>query len=210
MLRNYLQNRSILQWNADRGLSQTFSRQQKLWPQRSRISAPPFSSERCSFGNGCPDVSGVVGCGLLRATGPGCHWVFLGDPLRPCHGPPGVHALPCLRRAVQWTARHDAALRLRSGSRPHVISILFCTVSHGVLDAMTDGGLGVAFFAPWNNERYFLPWRPLKVPPIGIPAFFSRRGLVVLGSELLWVALPLVLIAVVGVALRRKSNSRRG
>lgn len=86
----------------------------------------------------------------------------------------------------------------------------FCTVSHGVLDAMTEGGLGVAFFAPWNNERYFLPWRPLKVPPIGITAFFSRRGLVVLGSELLWVALPLVLIAVVGVALRRKSNSRRG
>ncbi len=85
-----------------------------------------------------------------------------------------------------------------------------CTVSHGVLDAMTDAGLGVAFFAPWDNERYFLPWRPLKVPPIGIHAFFSRCGLVVIGSELLWVGVPLVLIAVVGVTLHRKRNSRRG
>jgi inner membrane protein len=36
------------------------------------------------------------------------------------------------------------------------------TSSHGLLDAMTDGGLGVAFFAPFNNQRYFFPWRPIK------------------------------------------------
>src|SRR5438132_985924 len=31
------------------------------------------------------------------------------------------------------------------------------TASHGMLDAMTDGGLGVAFFAPFDNSRYFFP-----------------------------------------------------
>ncbi|MER3445627.1 MAG: metal-dependent hydrolase [Candidatus Dadabacteria bacterium] len=29
------------------------------------------------------------------------------------------------------------------------------TASHGMLDAMTDGGLGVAFFSPFKNTRYF-------------------------------------------------------
>jgi inner membrane protein len=29
------------------------------------------------------------------------------------------------------------------------------TASHGILDALTNGGLGVAFFAPFSAERYF-------------------------------------------------------
>jgi membrane-bound metal-dependent hydrolase YbcI (DUF457 family) len=59
------------------------------------------------------------------------------------------------------------------------------TASHGVLDAMTDGGLGIAFFAPFDNTRYFFPFRPVKVSPIGL-SFFSARGLDVIWSELLW------------------------
>ncbi len=46
------------------------------------------------------------------------------------------------------------------------------TASHALLDGLTDGGLGVALFAPFSNERYFLPWRPIEVSPIG-PGFFS-------------------------------------
>src|SRR5262245_29796929 len=30
------------------------------------------------------------------------------------------------------------------------------TASHGVLDAVTDGGLGIAFFSPFDKTRYFL------------------------------------------------------
>jgi hypothetical protein len=37
------------------------------------------------------------------------------------------------------------------------------TASHGILDAMTDGGLGVAFFAPFDDTRYLFPFRPIKV-----------------------------------------------
>jgi inner membrane protein len=68
------------------------------------------------------------------------------------------------------------------------------TASHGVLDAMTDGGLGVAFFAPFDDTRYFFPFRPIKVSPIGL-SFFSARGLDVIWSELWWVCIPATTIA---------------
>src|SRR5882724_8229242 len=58
-----------------------------------------------------------------------------------------------------------------------------CAASHGLLDALTDGGLGVAFFSPLDNHRYFLPWRPIQVSPIGAARFFTHRGLAVLQSE---------------------------
>lgn len=75
--------------------------------------------------------------------------------------------------------------------------LFFCAVSHALLDAMTNGGLGVAFFAPFSNTRYFFPWRPIRVSPIGI-RFFSPRALAVLGSELLWIWLPTVAFALLG------------
>ncbi|HKW64200.1 MAG TPA: metal-dependent hydrolase [Candidatus Acidoferrum sp.] len=75
--------------------------------------------------------------------------------------------------------------------------LFLATASHGFLDAMTDGGLGVAFFSPFNNARYFFPWRPIRVSPIGVSRFFSQRGLEVLQSELLWIWLPSALLAVV-------------
>jgi inner membrane protein len=66
--------------------------------------------------------------------------------------------------------------------------------SHGLLDAMTDGGLGVAFFSPFKNTRYFFPWRPIRVSPIGVTRFFGSRGLEVIPSELLWIWLPTALL----------------
>lgn len=68
------------------------------------------------------------------------------------------------------------------------------TVSHPFLDMLTNGGLGVALLAPFSNERFFLPWRPITVSPIGL-GFFSDRGLAVAMSELVWVWLPAVVIA---------------
>jgi inner membrane protein len=90
-------------------------------------------------------------------------------------------------------------------SRVSLWTYLFlATASQGFLDAMTDGGLGVAFFAPFDNTRYFFPWTPIRVSPIGISRFFSARGLAVVRSELLWVWFPtLVLVAVVWFAQSR-------
>jgi inner membrane protein len=83
--------------------------------------------------------------------------------------------------------------------------LFIATASHGVLDAMTNGGLGVAFFSPFDNRRYFLPWRPIVVSPISIHRFFSRHGYVVLESELLWIWVPAILFATV-VLIRRRSE----
>jgi inner membrane protein len=52
--------------------------------------------------------------------------------------------------------------------------------SHPLLDTLTTGGLGCALFWPFDLTRYFAPWRPIPVAPIGL-AFLSERGL--------WVAL---------------------
>jgi inner membrane protein len=63
--------------------------------------------------------------------------------------------------------------------------------SHALLDAMTDGGLGVALLWPFSNERYFAPFRAIEVSPLGVSRFFSNRGMAVLQSELVWVWAPL-------------------
>ena len=77
------------------------------------------------------------------------------------------------------------------------------TASHGVLDAMTNGGLGVAFISPFDNRRYFLPWRPIVVSPISITRFFSGRGYAVLQSELLWIWVPTILFGAAVLAFKR-------
>jgi inner membrane protein len=71
--------------------------------------------------------------------------------------------------------------------------LLVSTASHGILDAFTDGGRGIAFLWPWSVNRYFAPFRPIRVSPIGISPFFSEGGIAVLLSELLWIWLPCAL-----------------
>lgn len=86
------------------------------------------------------------------------------------------------------------------------MAILFFLVmaSHGVLDAMTNGGLGVAFFSPLDTQRYFFPWRPILVSPIGVRGFFSARGLRILGNEALWTWCPaLILFALIKLLQQR-------
>lgn len=94
-----------------------------------------------------------------------------------------------------WLLRRGAA---RSDGRWRLYCYFFlCAASHGVLDAMADGGLGVAFLAPFHQGRWFLPWRPLAVPPLGVGRFFSARGWEVLRTELVWVWAPLGAFALV-------------
>lgn len=89
-------------------------------------------------------------------------------------------------------------------SRAALWSYLFLvTASHGVLDAMTDGGLGVAFLSPFDDHRYFFPWTPIRVSPIGVSRFFSARGLLVLQSEFVWIWIPTVILVVVAAVIRR-------
>jgi len=77
------------------------------------------------------------------------------------------------------------------------------TASHAALDMLTNGGLGVALFAPFSGGRYFFPFRPVEVSPIGVREFFGEWGLVVILSELLWVWLPAGLCVALVVIFRR-------
>lgn len=86
--------------------------------------------------------------------------------------------------------------------------LFLATASHGLLDAFTDGGLGVAFLIPFSNERFFFPFQPIRVSPIGVLRFLSGRGLEVLRSEILWVWAPSILLA--GLALAYRHGGGRG
>ncbi len=84
---------------------------------------------------------------------------------------------------------------LLANRKPRALSIDFfmlfflTTISHSLIDACTNGGLGVALFSPYNTHRYFFPWRPIQVSPMGL-GFFSTQGLSVLFSEFCWVVIP--------------------
>lgn len=83
----------------------------------------------------------------------------------------------------------------RSVARPLWFAALVCFtfMSHGLLDCLTDGGLGVALAWPWSDARFFFPWRPIPVAPIGL-GFLSPRGLMVFSLELV-MFLPVVVLA---------------
>lgn len=72
--------------------------------------------------------------------------------------------------------------------------LFLATASHGFLDALTNGGMGVAFFWPFDNTRYFLPWRPILVSPVTVQGFFHERAFAILKSEILWVWIPAILL----------------
>jgi inner membrane protein len=94
------------------------------------------------------------------------------------------------------------ARRLGASPGTTLAFVFVSAASHGLLDAMTTGGLGVAFFSPFSNARYFLPWRSILVSPIGVEPFFSRYGLRVLWSEILWIWTPSAVLALFGMAGR--------
>jgi inner membrane protein len=72
-----------------------------------------------------------------------------------------------------------------------LFSVLFaCGILHDVLDAMTNGGLGVAFFSPFKNNRYFFPWRPIEVSPLSLRRFLTHGGFSVIRSEFFWIFVP--------------------
>ena len=77
------------------------------------------------------------------------------------------------------------------------------TTSHGLLDAMTNGGRGVALLSPFTNNRYFFPWTPIEVSPLGAKALFSEHGLSVLKSEMLWIWTTSIIIVLFSKITRK-------
>ena len=95
----------------------------------------------------------------------------------------------------------------RLGTRLVPLALYFAliTASHGMLDACTNGGPGVAFWAPFDDGRYLLPWRPIPASPIAA-SFFSAWGWRVLETELLLIWLPAAIVTAVVLTVRRRST----
>lgn len=91
--------------------------------------------------------------------------------------------------------------QLETGKETAFLFVFTSTLSHGVLDALSTGGLGIAFFWPYA-DRYFFPWQFIDVSPIGL-SFFSSWGIAVIKAELIWVWLPALIIGVAGLTARR-------
>lgn len=83
--------------------------------------------------------------------------------------------------------------------------VLVSGASHGLLDMLTNGGLGVAYFWPFSNERLFFPVQVIEVSPLSLRRFFGPAGAVVLQSEALWIWAPCLFS---GLLLRAVRNSR--
>jgi len=166
--------------------------------------------------------STLVACGLPR---PRARLVALGAVVA------AVPDLDVLGIAVGWGLDHPLGHRGLSHSviaaaglatlcllvvrvRPperrwHVWLVLaLAAASHGVLDALTNGGRGVAFLAPFVDTRWHFPVRPIEVSPIGVWSFFSQRGLEVLTNEIAWLWAPSLAALLAVWALRRVSDPR--
>jgi len=94
--------------------------------------------------------------------------------------------------AARLLGARGSGLAPRGSWRIGVVATLVLA-SHGLLDSLTDGGLGVALLWPFSLHRFFAPWQPIPVAPIG-PAFFTLDGLTVALSEVA-LFLPLWLYA---------------
>ncbi|HKP04700.1 MAG TPA: metal-dependent hydrolase [Chthoniobacterales bacterium] len=101
--------------------------------------------------------------------------------------------------ALLWASRRTDLSMQR---RWTWLYLFLAAASHGLLDAFTDGGLGVAFFSPFNTGRYFFPVTPISVSPVGL-SFFSGRGISVLLSEFVWVWLPALAFSIAALLIRR-------
>lgn len=80
--------------------------------------------------------------------------------------------------------------------------LLFSAVSHGVLDALTQGEVGVALFAPFSTVRVASPWKLLPACPVGLTEYLGYFGFLTLANEVLYAVAP-VALAVSLVRARR-------
>ncbi len=80
---------------------------------------------------------------------------------------------------------------------------ILLVASHGPMDMLTNGGLGIALLSPFDSTRYFWDWRPILVSPIGLKNFLTPWGWAVIKTELFWLGPPIALL-LAATAIRRR------
>jgi inner membrane protein len=118
------------------------------------------------------------------------------------------HSLPfaLLLATVLWAWLDRGDRRLSRASGELFLVVFLACASHGFLDAFTDAGLGVGFFIPFSDTRYFFPWRPILTSPLSLGAFFSGEGIAILRNEALCVWVPTGLMLVLLALVRRAAD----
>jgi inner membrane protein len=126
----------------------------------------------------------------------------LGIPYSDAFGHRGAtHSLAfALLVALAATAFHG---KLDASRRATFGLVLAAAASHPILDALTNGGLGVALLWPLSDERFFSPVAPIHVAPISAYRLFTSRAVRVFGSEALWVWAPCAIAAGAARIVRR-------
>jgi inner membrane protein len=87
--------------------------------------------------------------------------------------------------------------------------LFVCAASHPLLDTCTNGGHGAAIFWPLSEQRFFAPFRPIEASPLSLRRFFGEPGLRVLVSELLWVWVPMLVLAAGTKLIRKRRGAQR-
>lgn len=98
----------------------------------------------------------------------------------------------------RWTARPALAFMF----------VTFASLSHGLLDMLTNGGHGIAILWPATPQRYFFDWRPIEVSPLAASRFL-RRAVRIAVSEFLWIWVPTTIVALGLRAFRHKQGAIR-
>ena len=83
------------------------------------------------------------------------------------------------------------ALFFRGRGRWIFVVLTVALLSHGLLDACSRYSVGLAFFAPFSDQRYRFVWTPLGDPAGRLSYQFLQEGLVVLVPALLAIWLGL-------------------
>lgn len=116
-----------------------------------------------------------------------------------------THSLPfaaALSLIVALAFFPQARKSLPTFSRLYLLLFL-ATASHGILDSFTNAGLGVGFFIPFDETRFFAPWRPLTASPLSIARFFGESGNAILLNEFRWIGVPVLVFTTCALLLRR-------
>lgn len=123
-----------------------------------------------------------------------------------------THSLICaLLVALPLTAFLTRGAPRRGRSEVGLLTVIFLAAAlHGVFDMLTDAGLGIGLFIPFDDRRYFLPWRPVRTSPLGIAAFFNGDGIAILRNEMTWIWLPVATATAIVLGWRWLHVNRGG
>jgi len=94
-------------------------------------------------------------------------------------------------------------------SRTRIVAfLLLVAASHGILDSLTNGGMGIAFFWPFTSARYVAPIHVIEVSPLSMSRIMSSRISDVLISEVLWIWLPCLILMMTLRYLSKTSSAQ--